>query len=110
MTASRVNARFLVLATAVGAFAPTVHAAPPRAVIELFHEPGLLVMPPADKLLATLAKDPDLIALSLPVDYWDQLGWKDTFAKHAFTATPAGLCRHARRRAGLYAPGRGERE
>ena len=26
-----------------------------------------------------------MIAISLPVDYWDQLGWKDTFAKHAFT-------------------------
>ena len=85
MTASRVNARFIVLATAIGAFGPTVHAAPPRAVIELFTSQGCSSCPPADKLLATLAKDPDLIALSLPVDYWDRLGWKDTFAKHAFT-------------------------
>ena len=85
MTASRVNARFLVLAIAIGAFAPTVHAAPPRAVIELFTSQGCSSCPPADKLLASLAKDPDVIALSLPVDYWDRLGWKDTFAKHAFT-------------------------
>ena len=84
MTASRVNARFLVLATAIGAFACTTDAAP-RAVIELFTSQGCSSCPPADKLLATLAKDPDLIALSLPVDYWDRLGWKDTLAEHAFT-------------------------
>jgi hypothetical protein len=36
MTASLVSARFLVLATAISVFAPAVHSAPPRAVIELF--------------------------------------------------------------------------
>jgi hypothetical protein len=25
------------------------------------------------------------VVLSLPVDYWDYIGWKDTFAQHAFT-------------------------
>lgn len=57
----------------------------PRAVIELFTSQGCSSCPPADALLAKLAHDPGLIALSLPVDYWDRLGWKDTFAKHAFT-------------------------
>ena len=31
------------------------------------------------------AKDPSLVALSLPVDYWDYLGWKDTLASHDFS-------------------------
>jgi hypothetical protein len=57
----------------------------PRAVIELFTSQGCSSCPPADALLARLASADDLIALSLPVDYWDRLGWKDTFAKHAFT-------------------------
>ena len=52
----------------------------PRAVIELFTSQGCSSCPPADALLHTLAADPDVIALSFPVDYWDYLGWKDTLA------------------------------
>jgi hypothetical protein len=53
---------------------------PIRAVIELFTSQGCSSCPPADALLQTYATDPGVIALSLPVDYWDYLGWKDTFA------------------------------
>ena len=52
----------------------------PRAVIELFTSQGCSSCPPADKLLGQLATDPSLIAVSLPIDYWDYLGWKDTLA------------------------------
>jgi hypothetical protein len=83
--AARANTKLLALAAAVGTFASAAHAAPPRAVIELFTSQGCSSCPPADKLLGDLAKDPCVIAISLPVDYWDRLGWKDTFAKHAFT-------------------------
>jgi hypothetical protein len=69
---------------AVASFGASAQASP-RAVIELFTSQGCSSCPPADKLFVTLARDPDLITLSLPVDYWDRLGWKDTFAKHAFT-------------------------
>ena len=53
-------------------------------VIELFTSQGCSSCPPADALLKTYAAKPDVLALSLPVDYWDYLGWKDTFgsAKH----------------------------
>jgi hypothetical protein len=57
----------------------------PRAVIELFTSQGCSSCPPADKLMLEMAKDPSLIVLSLPVDYWDYLGWKDTLAHSAFT-------------------------
>jgi hypothetical protein len=57
----------------------------PRAVIELFTSQGCSSCPPADKLMAEYARDPTLIVLSLPVDYWDYLGWKDTLAHQAFT-------------------------
>jgi hypothetical protein len=57
----------------------------PRAVIELFTSQGCSSCPPADKLMADLARDPSLIVLSLPVDYWDYLGWKDTLAHSGFT-------------------------
>ena len=52
----------------------------PRAVIELFTSQGCSSCPPADKLIADYAHDPSVIALSLAVDYWDYLGWKDTLA------------------------------
>ncbi|HMN38221.1 MAG TPA: DUF1223 domain-containing protein [Hyphomicrobium sp.] len=53
---------------------------PIRAVLELFTSQGCSSCPPADALLRDFAEDPSILALSLPVDYWDYLGWKDTFA------------------------------
>jgi hypothetical protein len=64
---------------------PAVAQEKPRAVIELFTSQGCSSCPPADKLMLEMAKDPSLIVLSLPVDYWDYLGWKDTLAHSAFT-------------------------
>ena len=55
-------------------------------MIELFTSQGCSSCPPADAILGDLARNPDVLALSLPVDYWDRLGWKDTFAKPEFTA------------------------
>src|ERR1700680_1890616 len=60
--------------------------ADPRAVIELFTSQGCSSCPPADKILGELAKDPSVIALSMPIDYWDYLGWKDTVADSRFSA------------------------
>ena len=36
--------------------------------------------------MGELAKDPTIIALSMPIDYWDYLGWKDTLADSRFSA------------------------
>ena len=55
-------------------------AVPIRTVLELFTSQGCSSCPPADALLKDYAEDPTVVALSLPVDYWDYLGWKDTFA------------------------------
>jgi hypothetical protein len=60
--------------------------ADPRAVVELFTSQGCSSCPPADEALGELAKDPSVIALSLPIDYWDYLGWKDTLADSRFSA------------------------
>ena len=60
--------------------------ADPRAVVELFTSQGCSSCPPADKVLGELANDPSVVALSMPIDYWDYLGWKDTLADSRFTA------------------------
>lgn len=57
-----------------------------RAVLELFTSQGCSSCPAADAVLEKLAARKDVIALSLPVDYWDYLGWKDTLARPKFTA------------------------
>ncbi|MEM7669368.1 MAG: DUF1223 domain-containing protein [Pseudomonadota bacterium] len=59
--------------------------AEPTVVVELFTSQGCYSCPPADDVLGKLAEHDDIIALSLHVDYWDYLGWRDTFAKRAFT-------------------------
>ena len=72
------------VAVAMATVSPS--AADPRAIVELFTSQGCSSCPPADKVLGELAKDPTVIALSLPVDYWDYLGWKDTLADSRFSA------------------------
>ncbi len=54
-------------------------------VIELFTSQGCPQCPPADRLIADLAREPDTVALSFAVNYWDYAGWKDTLASPAFT-------------------------
>jgi hypothetical protein len=55
-------------------------------VIELFTSQGCAFCPRADQLLAAVAREPDVVAVSFPVDYWDYIGWRDTLASPAFTA------------------------
>lgn len=53
---------------------------PVRAVVELFTSQGCSSCPPADQLLKKYVSSKDVMALSLPVDYWDYIGWEDTLA------------------------------
>jgi hypothetical protein len=75
-----------LLALGLAAFSLPAAADAPRAVVELFTSQGCSSCPPADAVLADLARRPDMIALSFSVDYWDYLGWKDTLARPAFTS------------------------
>jgi hypothetical protein len=55
-------------------------------VIELFQSQGCSSCPPANANLIDFAARQDVLALTFAVDYWDNLGWKDTFSKPEFTA------------------------
>ena len=79
----------LVLAIAGLAFSagaaparPTI--ARPPVVVELFTAQGCGSCGAASAHVSGLAADKGVIALTFAVDYWDYLGWKDTFAKPEF--------------------------
>ncbi len=65
---------------------PTSTATAMPTVVELFTSQGCNSCPPADVFLTELARRPGVIALTYDVDYWNYLGWKDTFATAATTA------------------------
>ena len=77
--------------------------AEPRAVIELFTSQGCSSCPPADRLLGELTNDSSLVAVSVPVDYWDYLGWKDTLADARFSARQKAYS-HVRGDRDVYTP------
>lgn len=54
-------------------------------VVELFTSQGCSSCPPADAILGELAGQPNILALSFHVDYWDYIGWKDPFASAQYT-------------------------
>ena len=70
-----------------GAAAPAAMAADQGqlTVVELFQSQGCSSCPPADANVQAIADRPDVLALSFGVTYWDNLGWKDTFASPQYT-------------------------
>jgi hypothetical protein len=80
------------------------------ALVELYTSEGCSSCPPADQFisgllphegggvvpasLAGLTLD-QVVPLSLHVDYWDYIGWKDSFARHAFTERQKVLSQYA---------------
>ena len=75
----------------------------PKVVLELFTSQGCSSCPPADALLESYTKRDDEIALSVPVDYWDRLGWKDTYASRDHTDRQQDYA-SARRDGQIYTP------
>ena len=74
-----------------------------KAVLELFTSQGCHSCPPADKLVGQYANQGDVLALSWHVDYWNYLGWQDTFSKPEFTRRQQYYAAAFKRR-GVYTP------
>jgi hypothetical protein len=79
----------LAAAISSATFAAGASAAAPApgrlTVVELFQSQGCSDCPPANANVMALSDRPDLLTLSFGVTYWDQLGWKDTFASPQYT-------------------------
>ncbi len=77
------------LALGVGCLVPVLAIAQPvrrPVVVELFTSQGCSSCPPADAIVAKLARDrPEVLPLSFHVTYWNSLGWRDPFSFDAAT-------------------------
>lgn len=89
--------RFVAALAALGTALPAPAAsctakstARTAAFVELYTSEGCSSCPPAEHWLSSLkaAARPssDVVPLALHVDYWDYIGWKDPYAKPAFSA------------------------
>ena len=76
---------------------------PHPVLLELFTSQGCSDCPAADRLVTELANRGDVIAVSLPITYWDILGWKDTFATEANTKRQKSYAT-TMNRSGIYTP------
>ncbi|SMF11707.1 hypothetical protein SAMN06265365_105270 [Tistlia consotensis] len=85
MTSLRPLLLLPLLGVVLLAGAPGRAAAERPVVVELFTSQGCSSCPPADAILGELAMRGDVLALSLHVDYWDYIGWKDPFASAEMT-------------------------
>jgi hypothetical protein len=83
--------------------APLAQAGGSVVVVELYTSQGCSSCPPADEVLAQLSGRDDVVALSLHVDYWDYLGWRDTFAQRQFALRQVAY-RDAWRKSVVYTP------
>lgn len=75
----------------------------PLTVVELFQSQGCSSCPPAEANLNAIAGQPNILALSYGVTYWDSLGWKDTFATPAYTDRQYDYA-HYHHRSGVFTP------
>ena len=96
----------VALAFALDAAAVSPAAASERApiVVELFTSQGCNSCPPAEALIAELARRPDVVPLSFHVDYWDYLGWRDPYATRAHTERQRAYARVLPSRYTVYTP------
>ena len=76
----------LLLIAAWGGSASAAKAPRQPVVVEVFTSQSCASCAGGEKLLDGIADRPDVIALTLAVDYWNYLGWNDTFARPEFTA------------------------
>ena len=68
---------------------PVIHKTSEKGfvVMELFTSQGCSSCPPADEILGkyAMAEDEHIIPIAFHVDYWNRLGWTDSFSNPKFT-------------------------
>lgn len=94
-TFSAISLALLPLSALPDAGRAASYASP--VVVELYTSQGCSSCPPADELLTRLSQRDDILALAYHVDYWDYIGWADSFAAPAYTDRQRGYAQVAGR-------------
>lgn len=100
---SRISKLACTTALAFSTMIAPAFADPINGVVEMFTSQGCSSCPPADKVLGELTSREDVLALAWHVDYWDYIGWKDTFASPDNTARQYAYHQH-RQKPAIYTP------
>jgi hypothetical protein len=77
------------LATSAALFTAQASAGNVRGVVEIFTSQGCSDCPPADRAFSSVINKNGVLGLAWHVDYWDYLGWRDTFSSAQATARQA---------------------
>ena len=81
-----ITRKLCIAALGLVALASPAWAADDRPVVlELFTAQGCSACPETHTALERISRDPKVLILTYGVDYWDYLGWRDTFARPEFT-------------------------
>ena len=78
--------------------APLVAQSHQGIVVELYTSQGCSSCPAADEYFAELVEQSGVIPLALHVDYWDYIGWKDTFGDQKFSERQRAYARASGRK------------
>jgi hypothetical protein len=105
-------ARALILffaVTAAQANSLVIESSPDRvSLLELYTSEGCSSCPPADRWLSGLLEDDrlwnQLVPVAFHVDYWDNLGWQDRYARSAHSQRQRALARNGQIST-VYTPG-----
>ena len=73
------------VAVSMGAAAAVAGNAKPVTLVELYTSQGCSSCPPAERFSVELNARDDVVVLTLHVNYWDYIGWRDPFASEATT-------------------------
>lgn len=93
----------LAVSLAVAGTAAQAQTVASPVVLELFTSQGCNSCPPADALMQDWLRQPGIIPISLHVDYWDYLGWKDTLSKKGHGVRQQDYARNSGKRE-VYTP------
>jgi hypothetical protein len=94
---------FVAAGIAAPSLIASAFAATSPVLVELFTSQGCSSCPAADHLAGLLMAQPNIFVVSLNVDYWDYLGWKDTLAKPEYTKRQMDYA-HSRGDMDVYTP------
>lgn len=104
MTAMLLTRRMVLAAAAAASLVPAARADEQKTiVVELFTSQGCSSCPPADEYMHELTARPGVLALSMNVDIWDYLGWKDSLGSHENTLRQQAYARRMPQRQ-VYTP------